>query len=162
MFSYQNKNNNNDNDGKKVAIFWDIENVDVPSGSSSAEICKQLTCKACKISGNGKLTTFIALGSAEKVNKITRSGLQKSGCVFIDCASPKKSAADIYLIVEIWKFTQWNPPPYSIILITGDSDFAPIISVLQHTFHYDVHVILPKCHSEVMNAISNSVFVFED
>ncbi|KAJ3049758.1 hypothetical protein HK097_009234, partial [Rhizophlyctis rosea] len=83
-------------------IAWDIENCPIPTGMTGAEAVRRVKDKILRPT-NLQLRDFIAVGDVEKLDRTKRSELQASGLTMIDCASTKKSAADIAIMLEIWK-----------------------------------------------------------
>ena len=68
-----------------------------------------------------------------------RADLQESGVLLHD-VTRKANSSDLAILVEILKLVIDSKPPHCIILISGDRDFANILSTL--TFRkYQVYLI---------------------
>ncbi|KII88952.1 hypothetical protein PLICRDRAFT_591166 [Plicaturopsis crispa FD-325 SS-3] len=129
---------------ENVGIFWDFENV--------SHQCSRLTGYA--LANNirdlafdyGRVNVFKAyleiVANSPKAATF-RSQLQCSGVSLTDCPhNDRKEVADNMMIVDLFAYAIQNPPPATIVLITGDRDFAYAISVLR-MLRYNVVLILP-------------------
>ncbi|TPX63068.1 hypothetical protein SpCBS45565_g06899 [Spizellomyces sp. 'palustris'] len=123
-----------------VAIFWDFENCPPPRGLSGYDIAESLRRVAHTC---GSLTSCKAyVEGFEKLmpNKSLRTELQSSGISLIDCPSNGgKNVADQMMIVDMMAFALDNGPPATIVLISGDRDFAYALSTLRNRQY---HIIL--------------------
>ncbi|KAI8923742.1 hypothetical protein BC831DRAFT_22954 [Entophlyctis helioformis] len=82
---------------------------------------------------------IVAVANVARLSEQLRCDLQDAGVSLLDCASPKPSAADISLVVELMKFVHRHPPPASLCLVSSDNDFA---KVLQFLGRNDYNVVL--------------------
>jgi uncharacterized LabA/DUF88 family protein len=68
-----------------------------------------------------------------------RADMQESGVLLHD-VTRKANSSDLAILVEILKLVIDNKPPHCIVLISGDRDFANVLSTL--TFRkYQVYLI---------------------
>ncbi|KAL0947151.1 hypothetical protein HGRIS_013279 [Hohenbuehelia grisea] len=117
-----------------VAIFWDYENCHAPSSFSGYDIIKSIRDVA---HGFGTVKLFKAyLELSEQVMSprllCLRSELQSSGVSLTDCPhNGRKNVADQMIIVDMLTYAIDNPAPATVILISGDRDFAYAASVLR-------------------------------
>lgn len=58
-----------------------------------------------------------------------RADMQESGVLLHD-VTRKANSSDLAILVELLKLVIDNKPPHCIILISGDRDFANVISTL--------------------------------
>ncbi|TFK53045.1 DUF537-domain-containing protein [Heliocybe sulcata] len=131
-----------------VSIFWDYENCRPPSGISGNVLVDRIRTIAHQY---GRVTGFKAyFDLAESVSSKSpniRSELQSSGVSLNDCPHDgRKDVADKMIIVDMLGFAIDHPAPATVILISGDRDFAYAVSVLRLRM-YRVIVITPKASS---------------
>ncbi|KZT28244.1 hypothetical protein NEOLEDRAFT_1175994 [Neolentinus lepideus HHB14362 ss-1] len=142
-----------------VAIFWDYENVRVSSRASPGHV----------IAGNiqsialqyGLVTIFRAYfdhsESSSQKTVMCFTELQTSGLSLVDCPHRKrKDVADKKIIVDMLIFAMDHPPPATIILISGDSDFEYAVSTLRMRGYYIV-LIAPKAVSASLESVASLV-----
>lgn len=114
-----------------MSIFWDLENMPIPSGVSGRDIAS--TLKSI-LAPHGDLVQFrgyasIGLGL---IPQEKRSDLQLSGCHLVDCPHHgRKEVADKMIIVDALKYAYENPQGATLCFITGDVDYAYLLAVLQ-------------------------------
>ncbi|XP_068656748.1 uncharacterized protein [Aristolochia californica] len=126
-----------------LAIFWDFENCPIPS-----EVCPE------DVAGNirmalrvhpvieGAVTTFSAYGDFNSSPRRLREGCQRTGVKLIDVPHGRKDAADKAILIDMFLFALDNPPPSSILLISGDVDFAQALHVLGQR-GYSIILVIP-------------------
>ncbi|OBZ75185.1 hypothetical protein A0H81_04566 [Grifola frondosa] len=129
----------------KVAIFWDYENCALPAAESATSIVNNLRNIAHRY---GALNTFKAyLESSERSSLKSlplRSELVSCGVSLIDCPHDgRKDVADKMMIVDMLAYAMDNSTSATVILISGDRDFAYALSILRQR-QYQVVVISPK------------------
>ncbi|KZT29332.1 DUF537-domain-containing protein, partial [Neolentinus lepideus HHB14362 ss-1] len=135
----------------KVSIFWDFENCQPSSGVDACALTENIRRIAHRF---GQVTSFkayidLALLSRNARPAAFRAQLQASGVLLIDTPHHnKKEVADKVMIVDMMAFALENQPPATVILITGDSDFAYLVSVLRFRL-YRVVLITPRTLSTV-------------
>mmetsp|Transcript_4806 Transcript_4806/g.13373 ORF Transcript_4806/g.13373 Transcript_4806/m.13373 type:complete len:167 (-) Transcript_4806:2027-2527(-) len=132
-----------------VGIFWDLENCGVPrtpSSSSSSSLGTSLspapsaleTTLPESVASNvrdfarqyGKVVAFNAYADFSGLARATRLGLQQSGVSLLDVPNCAKDAADKAMIVDLCFFAVENKVPATVILISGDRDFASALQRL--------------------------------
>jgi hypothetical protein len=114
-----------------VAIFWDIENCPVPNdvrpeevaGSVRMALRHHLVVKAA-------VMTLSAYGDFNAFPRKLREGCQRTGVKLVDVPNGRKDAADKAILVDMFLFALDNHLPSSIMLISGDVDFAPALHIL--------------------------------
>ncbi|KIM83400.1 hypothetical protein PILCRDRAFT_819638 [Piloderma croceum F 1598] len=128
---------------ERVSIFWDFENCRAFSGAQSQNIVKSITHAAHSY---GQITLFKAYTELLSIKSSVRSDLQLSGVTLVNCPhNGKKEVADKMMTVDMMVNVIDNPAPGTVILITGDRDFAYAVSVLRMR-RYRVVVIAPLNH----------------
>ncbi|KAK0210566.1 NYN domain-containing protein [Desarmillaria ectypa] len=134
----------------RVAIFWDFENCSAPSGASGYDLASSI--RNC-VQQFGPIKLFkayvdVSEQSAGQRGSCLRSELQLSGVSMTDTPHMgRKNVADQMIIVDMLAYAFDNPQPSTtIVLITGDRDFAYAVAILRlRQFH--VVVISPSVPS---------------
>ncbi|KAJ8517573.1 hypothetical protein ONZ45_g5269 [Pleurotus djamor] len=135
-----------------VAIFWDYENCHAPSSVSGFDLVKSIRTVAHEY-GSVKLfkayfeLTEHAMTSPRQL--ALRSELQSSGVTLIDCPhNGRKNVADQMMMVDMLTYAIDRSTPLTVILISGDRDFAYAASVLRLRSHEVIIISLsnPGAH----------------
>lgn len=127
-----------------VAILWDIENCPVPSDVRPEDVAGNIRM-ALRVHPiiKGAVTMFSAYGDFNAFPRRVREGCQRTGVKLIDVPNGRKDAADKAILVDMFLFALDNPPPSSIMLISGDVDFAPALHILGQR-GYTVILVIPS------------------
>lgn len=127
-----------------VAILWDIENCAVPSDVRPEDVAGNIRM-ALRVHPviDGAVTMFSAYGDFNTIPKRLREGYQRTGVKLIDVPNGRKDAADKAILVDMFLFALDNRPPSSILLISGDVDFAPALHILGQR-GYTVILVIPS------------------
>lgn len=138
-----------------VAILWDIENCPVPSDVRPEDVAGNIRM-ALRVHPviKGAVMTFSAYGDFNAFPRRLREGCQRTGVKLIDVPNGRKDAADKAILVDMFLFALDNPPPSSIMLISGDVDFAPALHILGQR-GYTVILVIPAVVG-VSSALSNA------
>ncbi|GMI88244.1 hypothetical protein like AT2G15560 [Hibiscus trionum] len=137
-----------------VAILWDIENCPVPSDVRPEDVAGNIRM-ALRVHPviKGVVVMFSAYGDFNAFPRRLREGCQRTGVKLIDVPNGRKDAADKAILVDMFLFALDNPPPSSIMLISGDVDFAPALHILGQR-GYTVILVIPGIG--VSSALSNA------
>ncbi|CAL1410120.1 unnamed protein product [Linum trigynum] len=127
-----------------VAILWDIENCPVPSDVRPEDVGGNIRM-ALQVHPviKGAVMTFSAYGDFNAFPRRLREGCQRTGVKLIDVPNGRKDAADKAILVDMFLFALDNPPPSSIMLISGDVDFAPALHILGQR-GYTIILVIPS------------------
>lgn len=127
-----------------VSILWDIENCPVPSDVRPEDVAGNIRM-ALRVHPviEGAVTMFSAYGDFNAFPRRLREGCQRTGVKLIDVPNGRKDAADKAILVDMFLFALDNPPPSSIMLISGDVDFAPALHILGQR-GYTVILVIPS------------------
>ncbi|KAL0412549.1 UNVERIFIED_CONTAM: hypothetical protein Sradi_1456600 [Sesamum radiatum] len=138
-----------------VAILWDIENCPVPSDVRPEDVAGNIRM-ALRVHPviDGAVTMFSAYGDFNAFPRRLREGCQRTGVKLIDVPNGRKDAADKAILVDMFLFALDNRPPSSIMLISGDVDFAPALHILGQR-GYTVILVIPSGVG-VSSALSNA------
>ncbi|KZT28232.1 hypothetical protein NEOLEDRAFT_1058918, partial [Neolentinus lepideus HHB14362 ss-1] len=142
----------------RAAIFWDYENVRVPASTASNGLTTKIESVAHQY---GSVTLFRAYMDptemASPKSIALRSNFQTSGVTLVDCPhNGGKDVADKMIIVDMLIFALDQPAPATVILISGDRDFAYAASTLRLR-GYDVVLIAPKSTSTSIKSAASHV-----
>lgn len=138
-----------------VAILWDIENCPVPTDVRPEDVAGNIRM-ALRVHPviDGAVTMFAAYGDFNAFPRRLREGCQRTGVKLIDVPNGRKDAADKAILVDMFLFALDNPPPSSIMLISGDVDFSPALHILGQR-GYTVILVIPS-GTGVSSALSNA------
>ncbi|VVA97543.1 unnamed protein product [Arabis nemorensis] len=127
-----------------AAILWDIENCPIPSDVRPEDVAGNIR-RAVQLHPviNGPVVLFSAYGDFNAFPRRVREGCQRTGVKLVDVPNGRKDAADKAILLDMFLFVLDNRPPSTIILITGDVDFAPALHVLGQR-GYTVIVVIPS------------------
>ncbi|TFK53040.1 hypothetical protein OE88DRAFT_1599917, partial [Heliocybe sulcata] len=141
-----------------VAVFWDYENVRVPSTVAGIAVAGNIRDVARSY---GPVNLFRAYTDLDEMASVKsnahRSALQMSGVTLVDCPhNGRKDVADKMMIVDMLAFAFESPAPATIVLISGDCDFSYAVSTLRLKGH-EVILIAPKAASWSIKSVSSLV-----
>lgn len=145
----QSKRERQKEESEHVAIFWDVDNCAPPTGSSGRSIALAVRSSIQKLNA-GPIVSFKAyleLSSETTVPNAAqvqlRSELQGCGVSLIDTPkSGRKDVADKMMITDLLAFAIDQPAPATVVLISGDRDFAYPLGTLRNR-GYEVVLIVP-------------------
>ncbi|KAH7889775.1 NYN domain-containing protein [Phlebopus sp. FC_14] len=133
-------------DHSKVAIFWDYENCSPSSNAPGLgyDIVNNLGRMARVFGCVSTFKAYLDISAQSPKSVPLRSELQSSGVSMIDCPhNGKKEVVDKMILVDLLAFAVDNPPPATVILITGDRDYAYAMATLRLR-KYKVVLIVPQ------------------
>jgi NYN domain len=114
-----------------LAVFWDLENLPIPAACTGRYVAARLKTVLAE---HGDLVEFRGYASIglNNIPEEKRSDLQLSGCHLVDCPhNGRKEVADKMIIVDAMNFANDRPDGAVLCFITGDSDYAYLLSTLQ-------------------------------
>ena len=122
-------------------MFWDAETVRIPSRYSAREMYEKLRTA---LQDYGRCRDGIRIIGDLQCQRRLCSELMDMGCWLFDVPpNGKPNRADGIIVVEIMAFALDHPPPATIILITGDSDYGYPLSKLRAR-GYRIILIVPS------------------
>ncbi|KAK4749956.1 hypothetical protein SAY87_027405 [Trapa incisa] len=138
-----------------VGILWDIENCPVPSDVRPEDVAGNIRM-ALRVHPviNGAVISFSAFGDFNAFPRRLREGCQKTGVKLVDVPNGRKDAADKAILVDMFLFALDNPPPSTIMLISGDVDFSPALHILGQR-GYTIILVIPS-GTGVSSALCNA------
>jgi uncharacterized LabA/DUF88 family protein len=128
-------------EGSSIAVFWDIENCAPPKTMTGTSVRDMLVTELHKY---GPIKQVSAYAELEKFPSKLRVELQRSGIHLIDTPKTRreKDVADHMIITDMFVFAMENSPPQTIVLISGDIDYAYSLATLRMR-GYKVILIIP-------------------
>jgi len=133
-----------------ISIFWDIENCCVPRNVSTKLVTVNIR-NALRTNPliKGGVKMFSAYADFREFPQQHTEDLQKSGVTLIDVPNVGNDAADRAILVDMFLFALDNPPPSSIMLISGDVDFSNALYILGQR-GYNIILVTPEDASAVL------------
>ncbi|EOA30439.1 hypothetical protein CARUB_v10013562mg [Capsella rubella] len=127
-----------------VAVLWDIENCPVPSDVRPEDVASNIRM-AIELHPviSGPVVTFSAYGDFNGFPRRVREGCQRTGVKLVDVPNGRKDASDKAILIDMFLFVLDNKPPSTIVLISGDVDFAPALHILGQR-GYTVILVIPS------------------
>ncbi len=124
-----------------IAIFWDIENCAPPRKMRGTSVETKLRQGLAE---RGPIKQILAYADLDKFPTKLRIELQRSGVHLIDTPRERhsKDVADHMIITDMLIFAMENSAPQTIVLISGDIDYAYSLAKLQQR-GYKVILITP-------------------
>jgi hypothetical protein len=129
----------------EVAVFWDLENIAIRSGSTATSTVKSLRYALSTFGVmHGSIYVYGARDMSSKGYETIRADLTANGCHLIDTPHDgKKEMADKMLIADVLLWAMDHPPPAKIVLLTGDEDMSYIMHRLRAK-GFKIVLVLPS------------------
>lgn len=114
-----------------MAIFWDLENMPIPTAADGRDVVARLKTVLAHLGDLVQFRCYASIG-LNLIPQHKRSDLQLSGCHLVDCPHQgRKEVADKMIIVDAMQFAFQNPDGATLCFISGDTDYAYLLAVLQ-------------------------------
>ncbi|KAI0561136.1 Meiosis regulator and mRNA stability factor 1 [Gracilaria domingensis] len=150
-------------------VFWDLENIHVPSSTSPAAFVHAL-CRALRsvaphpsLSHPQPVLRMLAVANIHSIPLHQRKSLQSSGVSILHFeTNGRKDACDKALITELCLLPREHAPPMGVALLSADVDFAYALSRLTALGYYTV-VVAPNMGtiSRQLASVPNAVLTFD-
>ncbi|EPQ31165.1 uncharacterized protein PFL1_01353 [Pseudozyma flocculosa PF-1] len=154
-------------DADPVAIFWDVDNCSPPTGSSGRAVAQAIrsSMQNLELGPIVSFKAYLELSSetlAPNAQQVQlRSELQGSGVSLIDTPkSGRKDVADKMMITDLLAFAIDQPAPATIVLISGDRDFAYPLGLLRNRGYEIVLITPPVGAVPILEASANVVLTW--
>ncbi|KAJ4961730.1 hypothetical protein NE237_021640 [Protea cynaroides] len=118
-----------------VGIFWDIENCNVPRTVSAENVSGNIREVLSSEIGIKSIKMFNAYGDCNALSNQVRKGLHLTGVKVVDVPHVKDGAADRAILSDMHFFAFDNLPSATLVLISGDVDFAETLHKLEQRGH---------------------------
>ncbi|KAJ4865726.1 NYN domain-containing protein [Raphanus sativus] len=115
-----------------VLVIWDIENVNVKANCRGERI-KKVILEFLHSQGHvgDNITIHIIAAHEDRLHEDVRKSLEPNGIKFTHLNTYSKQAGDKAIIREIKRWTEENPAPGTVFLISGDKDFSLTVANLE-------------------------------
>lgn len=137
------------------AIFWDLENCPPAKGTDPVTIISLIREKLIE---HGAIKTIQGYAELSRIPEYLKSSLQSSGVHLIDVPSSRKDAADKMIISDFVMFAVDNPPPQTLILISGDQDYAYPVAKLRLRGYQIIIIVPPGGAAESLKRQADKVY----
>eukprot|EP00118_Oscarella_pearsei_P023194 m.274440 g.274440 ORF g.274440 m.274440 type:complete len:563 (+) comp40584_c0_seq78:157-1845(+) len=142
-----------------VGVFWDIENCPVPRGKSVLALVVKIRNKFFV---GRKEVEFICVCDSSKEKKEVLEELNAAQVTIVHVNAVSKNAADDKLRQSLRRFAQTNPAPATVILVSGDINFAAELSDFRHRQNLNIILLHNRQATEALKACANKKYCFED
>jgi hypothetical protein len=137
------------------AIFWDLENCPPAKGNDPVAIISLIREK---LKGFGPIKQIHGYAELSRIPEYLKASLQSSGVALIDVPIQRKDAADKMIISDLVMFAVDNPAPQTLILISGDQDYAYPIAKLRLRGYKIIVIVPPGGAAETLKRQADTVF----
>uniref|UniRef100_T1KGL2 NYN domain-containing protein n=1 Tax=Tetranychus urticae TaxID=32264 RepID=T1KGL2_TETUR len=147
---------------KPCAVFWDIENIDVPKGQSVASIVNLIRSTIIKPFNLTEIF-FFCVCDVYRLPKSTSQSLTKLGVDIVQAYNGVKDSADIKIMDLMRRFVKFSGQDCTIILLSGDADYYGTLSDLKKLHNVSIHLVrLEKSFSPKLDQISDYTFMLNN
>ncbi|XP_045497656.1 meiosis regulator and mRNA stability factor 1 [Colias croceus] len=142
-----------------VGIFWDIENCQVPRGCSAIDVVAAIRAKFLV---GRREADFVVVCDVRKESVHRLQELNDSQVSLIHVCGTQKNAADEKLRQCMRRFGELHPAPASLLLISGDINFAADLSDFRHRKNMEVILVHKQNTSSALIACASSHYCYND
>lgn len=142
-----------------IGVFWDIENCHVPKGKSALHFVSKIRNQF--FVGHTE-AEFMCVCDTKKEFPDTIQELQDAQVTIAHINAISKNAADEKLKQHMRRFAAVHSHPASILLISGDVNFAPDLSDLRHRHNFQVILIHPNHVPAALLACANEHYSLDE
>ncbi|XP_043205020.1 meiosis regulator and mRNA stability factor 1-like [Amphibalanus amphitrite] len=121
-----------------IGVFWDIENCQVPRRCSAGDFVSLIRDH---FYANCWEAEFMCACDVSKVFPATLQQLNDAQVSVMHVPATSKNAADEKVKQSLRRFSDQYPAPATVLLITGDMNFAPDLNFLKHRKKHRVILI---------------------
>ncbi|KAH0546369.1 meiosis regulator and mRNA stability factor 1 isoform X1 [Cotesia glomerata] len=143
-----------------IGVFWDIENVRVPRGKSASSIVQIIRDKFFR---GYREAEFIVVCDVNRESKQVIQELNDAQVSLMHVPATFKNAADEKLKQSIRRFADTHGSAATIVVISGDVNFAADLSDLRH--RKKIHIIIIHNENSASKALiqcANEDYHFKD
>ncbi|XP_078612171.1 meiosis regulator and mRNA stability factor 1-like [Branchiostoma floridae x Branchiostoma japonicum] len=127
-----------------IGVFWDIENCQVPSGKTAMGIVQKI--RTDFFAGH-KEAEFMCVCDISKESREVIQELNNAQVTVVHINATAKNAADDKLRQSIRRFADTYTKPATVILVSGDVNFASELSDLRHRHKFRI-ILLHTRHAQ--------------
>eukprot|EP00731_Ephydatia_muelleri_P029167 Em0020g811a len=142
-----------------VGVFWDIENCQVTPDKSAFALANKIR----KMFFEGKREAeFLCVCDINKERKEVMDDLNKAQVTVVHVSAVAKNAADDKLRQSLRRFAHTYHPPCTVVLISGDVNFAAELKDLRHAHNITITLVHNRQASDALKVFANKSVLFED
>ncbi|KAJ8037600.1 Meiosis regulator and mRNA stability factor 1 [Holothuria leucospilota] len=142
-----------------IGVFWDIENCTVPSGKSAFEVVRRIRDRFFE---GHREAEFMCVCDIKKENSAVIEELNNAQVTVAHINAVAKNAADDKLKQSLRRFAETHSRPATVVLISGDINFAHDLSDLRHRHGLNVILVHKSDSSEALKSCANSTVKYTD
>lgn len=142
-----------------IGIFWDIENCQVPRGCSAIDVVAAIRAKF--LAGRRE-ADFVVVCDVRKESAFRLQELNDAQVSLIHVCGTQKNAADEKLRQCMRRFGELHTAPASLLLISGDINFAADLSDFRHRKNMEVILVHKQNTSMALITCATAHYCFND
>ncbi|XP_073945234.1 meiosis regulator and mRNA stability factor 1-like protein [Choristoneura fumiferana] len=142
-----------------LGIFWDIENCQVPRGCSAIDVVAAIRAKF--LTGRRE-ADFVVVCDVRKESPQRLQELNDAQVSLIHVCGTQKNAADEKLRQCMRRFGELHSAPASLLLISGDINFAADLSDFRHRKNMEVILVHKQNTSSALITCASSHYSYND
>ncbi|XP_037293714.1 meiosis regulator and mRNA stability factor 1 [Manduca sexta] len=142
-----------------LGIFWDIENCQVPRDCSAIDVVAAIRSKF--LTGRRE-ADFVVVCDVRKESASRLQELNDAQVSLIHVCGTQKNAADEKLRQCMRRFGELHPAPASLLLISGDINFAADLSDFRHRKNMEVILVHQRKTSPALIACASSHYCYNE
>jgi len=151
------------NDEKRIAVFIDFENVAMGVRESNyGNFDIELVLK--RLVEKGKIMVKRAYSDWHRYSEFKRA-FHQSAIELIDVPQTRysgKNSADIRIVVDALDFSHQKDHIDTFVLVSGDSDFSPLVSKLRENGRYVIGMGVKQSSSDLLVNNCDEFIYYED
>ncbi|CAH2260947.1 jg17721 [Pararge aegeria aegeria] len=142
-----------------LGVFWDIENCQVPRGCSAIDVVAAIRAKF--LTGRRE-AEFVVVCDVRKETPHRLQELNDAQVNLIHVCGTQKNAADEKLRQCMRRFGELHTAPASLLLISGDINFAADLSDFRHRKNMEVILVHKQNTSSALIACASNHYDYNE
>ncbi|XP_054762674.2 meiosis regulator and mRNA stability factor 1-like [Lytechinus pictus] len=142
-----------------IGVFWDIENCAVPRGKSAMTVVQRIRDQ---LFAGHREAEFMCVCDINKESSTIIQELNDSQVTVAHINATAKNAADDKLRQSLRRFADTHSSPATVVLISGDINFAQDLSDLRHRNGLNVVLIHGFAASEALKNCANKAYRYDE
>ncbi|XP_033107994.1 meiosis regulator and mRNA stability factor 1-like [Anneissia japonica] len=146
-------------DKPPIGVFWDIENCSVPRGRSALVLVQRIRDQ---FFGGHREAEFMCVCDINKESNSVIQELNDAQVTVAHINATAKNAADDKLKQSLRRFADTHNPPATVVLISGDVNFANDLSDLRHRNGLKIILVHRQDSSDALTTCANETVQYSD
>ncbi|VFQ62234.1 unnamed protein product [Cuscuta campestris] len=142
----------------KIAVWWDIENCQVPRGSDPHAIARNMSSALAKLNYCGPIS-ISSYGDTTQISPFIQQAFNSTGIALNHVPAGAKDASDKRILVDMMLWAVDNPAPANCVLVSGDRDFSNALHQLRMR-RYNILVAQPQNASAALVSAAKTVWLW--